>query len=199
MYGSLRPKPFVFAYEQSAVEIVCGPSCRPADEIFLDRCERNGVPVVKRRNGGGTVVLGPGMVITVIVGERYGAAAAACFTAIHDAMIALLRDAGVGNVVRNGISDLSINDRKILGSSLYLGTHPPFYYYQSSLLVAPDLSLFEQYLSHPPREPAYRRHRSHRDFCTSLADEGCPVPPDLVRDLFATRLAKLLLRAGTEG
>jgi lipoate-protein ligase A len=200
MYGAVQPKPFVFVYEQHSVEVVYGPSCRCDNEIRLDRCEADGVPVMERRNGGGTVVLGPGMVITLIVGERNRQASATdYFSAIHDAMIALLSEAGIKGVVRNGISDCALNNRKILGSSLYIGTRPPLYYYQSSLLVAPDLSLFERYLHHPPREPAYRQHRSHRDFCTSLEAEGYSPSPDAVRKLFAARLAKLLVGAKTEG
>jgi lipoate-protein ligase A len=139
------------------------------------------------------------MVITIIVGERNGTIpATAYFTTIHDAMIGLLSEVGVKGIMRSGISDCALNDRKILGSSLYLGTRPPLYYYQSSILVAPDLSLFERYLHHPPREPAYRRHRSHGDFCTSLAAEGYSLTPDVVRNFFASRLAKLLPGAKTE-
>ncbi len=57
------------------------------------------------------------------------------------------------------------------GYTLYLGNNPFLYYYQASLLVNPDLSLFERYLYYPPREPSYRRGRPHREFCTSLTEE----------------------------
>jgi lipoate---protein ligase len=192
LYGAIRPKPFIFVYEHSSTEIVHGPSCRREEEIRLEKCQEDGVPVVERRNGGGTVVLSPGMVVTVIVGERYNLSAAVCFNRIHDAMIALLSGAGIPDIVRNGISDLSINNRKILGSSLYLGTRPSFYYYQSSLLVAPDLSLFERYLYYPPREPGYRHRRPHRDFCTSLAQEGHAIAAPTVVELISARLPEYL-------
>jgi lipoate-protein ligase A len=41
-------------------------------------------------------------------------------------------------------------------------------YYSASLLVKPDVSLVERYLRHPPREPEYRRGRSHREFMGAL-------------------------------
>ncbi len=192
LYGALRPKPFVFVYEHCSTEIVHGPSCRREEEIRLEKCQEDGVPVVERRNGGGTVVLSPGMVVTLIVGERYNASATACFNRIHDAMIALLSGAGIPDIVRSGISDLSMNYRKILGSSLYLGTRPSFYYYQSSLLVAPDLSLFERYLYPPPHEPGYRHHRSHCDFCTSLAEEGYAIAASTVVELISARLPEYM-------
>ena len=104
MYGALQPKPFVHVYEPQSIEVVHGPSCRPDDEIFLDRCKTDGVSVVERRSGG-------------------------------------LAERGITGIARSGISDCAINGRKILGSSIYLGTNPPLFYYQSSLLVDPDMTL----------------------------------------------------------
>lgn len=184
MYGALQPKPFIYAYKQEHIEIVHGPSCRREEEIHIGRCEADHIPVIERRSGGGTVVLAPGMVIVVIVGERsHIKGATDCFNTIHDAMISLLSDCGVLGIVRDGISDCAIGSRKILGSSLYMGTHPPFYYYQSSLLVDPDISLFGRYLKYPPREPEYRNHRTHEEFCTSLVACGIRLNADAVARL----------------
>ena len=193
MYGALQPKPFIFVYEQRRIEVVHGPSCQPQKEINLDRCLNDDVAIEERRGGGGTVVLGPGMIITIIVGERSGILPATVyFNRIHDAMIALFDDVGISGVTRNGVSDLAIKNRKILGSSLYLGTRPRYYYYQSSLLVAPDFSLFERYLCHPSREPDYRMHRSHCDFCTSLVAEGFSVTAATLGEVFFSRLSGYL-------
>jgi lipoate-protein ligase A len=35
-------------------------------------------------------------------------------------------------------------------------------------LINADLSLIDRYLKHPPREPDYRRGRSHLDFVMSV-------------------------------
>jgi lipoate-protein ligase A len=113
LYGSLQQKPFVFVYEQKVLEIVYGPSCDPEKEIYLDRCSADGVSVMKRRGGGGTVVLAPGMVVTIFVGERHtGDRALDYFNAIHDGMIALFHNCSVKTIVKKGISDLSIGGRK---------------------------------------------------------------------------------------
>jgi len=195
LFGALQPKPFVSVYRQSAIEVVHGPSCRrPVDEIYLDRCDNDGIPVIERRGGGGTVVLAPGMVVTIVVGQRIVThPATTYFKRIHDVMIGILERIGIRGIEKSGISDLSLHDRKILGSSLYMGTNPPFFYYQSSLLVAPDLSLFEKYLRYPPREPDYRRKRSHGSFCTSLCEEGYTVTADAIYHLFSKQLTPLLL------
>lgn len=193
MYGARMPKPFVYAYETDSVCVVHGPSCRIENEICTEECTRDDIPVFRRRTGGGTVVLSPGMVVTVIVGEREGSKAAPWyFDRIHDAMIHLLADTGISPIKRDGISDLSCNGRKILGSSLYLGSTPRLYYYQSSFMISSDITLLSRYLHHPPREPQYRASRSHGEFCTTLSKEGFAITAENVVTLFNDRLSSLL-------
>ena len=195
LYGALQAKPFVYTYEPSKTEIVHGPSCRKRDEeIFLNHCRVDAVAIMERRGGGGTVLLAPGMVVTVVVGEREKSIPATFyFDRIHNAIITLFEETGISGIEKCGISDLALGGRKILGSSLYMGVHPELFYYQSSLLVDPDLSLFDQYLRHPPREPEYRRNRSHREFCTSLAEEGYVYGINEIRTILDAELAGLLL------
>ena len=197
MFGAVQKKPFVFAYAQDRVEVVGGPSCKEDREVHTDRCIDDGIAFIERRGGGGTVVLAPGMVITVIVGERpTDAGAVTIFNSIHRCMINLLESAGVNGIVCCGISDLAIGNRKILGSSLYMGTSPNLYYYQSSLLVNPDLGLLGRYLRYPPREPHYRQGRDHSDFCTSLADADCTCTPETLCGLFNRQFGDCLQKSG---
>ncbi|KMQ50259.1 Lipoate-protein ligase A [Chitinispirillum alkaliphilum] len=173
MYGALCAKPYIHVYEQESVEVVHGPSCKPEDEIYLNRCSKDGVPVVERRGGGGTVVLSPGMLVTVIVGNRNtDQSPLEVFTYLHKAYISVLEQNGIENVSSRGISDLALDNKKILGSSLYMGRNPDYYYYQSCLMVESDISLLPLYLKHPPREPDYRIKRSHEEFCTTLKARG---------------------------
>jgi lipoate-protein ligase A len=191
--GAHAPKPYVFSYAQERVEAVHGPSCRKETELYLDKCNRDGVPVCRRRGGGGTVVLSPGMVITVVVGRRRkNEGAVRIFSRIHDAMIALLDPDGTLDIQKAGTSDLAINNRKILGSSLYLQRSPFLFYYQSSLMVTSDGGLLTSYLAHPPREPQYRQGRPHDVFCTSLSSEGCTLSPDAVVRMFNEGLDRCL-------
>ncbi len=172
IYGASQPKPFIHVYWQEQTEIVHGPSCKAEKEIHLKRCAKNGVPILERRGGGGTVVLSPGMLITVIVGNRQTKDGALdIFNRVHEGFIRALSCAGINDVEKMGISDLAIKGKKILGSSLYLGTRPMLYYYQSSLMVHSDTELIERYLLHPPKEPDYRQGRDHIQFCTTLKTE----------------------------
>jgi len=136
------------------------------------------------------VVLSPGMVITVVVGRRLkGERPADIFNRIHDAMIVLIDHFQTMSILKAGISDLTINGRKILGSSLYIQQTPPLYYYQSSLMVDSDKSLIDSYLSYPLKEPAYRQGRSHETFCTTLAEEGFLHSAGFIARLFNEQLA----------
>jgi len=175
--GAAGDKPFVYLYEQQQVEVVHGPSFVAEKEVFADRCEADGVPITERRGGGGTVVLSPGTLVIVAVGEKRGEreGAQGVFRRVNGAIIAALRRAGIDDAVEAGISDIAVGGRKALGSSLYMGSRPPFFYYQASLMVSNDLGLMDKYLRHPPREPEYRGGRGHGEFCTTLAECGLTV------------------------
>lgn len=185
LQGALSGKNlYVFTYIQSGTEIVHGPSCNIDDEINIDACRADNVRIVARRGGGGTVVLSDGMCITVVVGRRNGRYAQPIFNSIHQSMITVLVEAGVDGCERRGISDIAINDKKVLGSSMYLGNKPDYYYYQSSFMVSSDITLISKYLRYPPREPDYRQKRDHGEFCTTLSREGYVLGVETVADLF---------------
>jgi lipoate---protein ligase len=193
--GAAGEKPFVYIYEQQHVEVVHGPSFVAGDEVFTDRCEADGVPITERRGGGGTVVLSPGTLVIVAVGERRGGGrewAPGVFRRVNGAVIAALGRAGVGGAAEAGISDIAVGGRKVLGSSLYMGSRPPLFYYQSSLMVSDDLGLMDRYLRHPPREPEYRGGRGHGEFCTTLRERGLTVGTGELAGLIEAELRRAL-------
>jgi lipoate-protein ligase A len=194
LYGAMqKKKPFVFSYEQNTCEIVHGPSCKVLNEIHTDNCNAENVPIIERRGGGGTVVLSKGMCVLVVVGFRDGRHALPIFDSIHRAMITLLEQCGIKNLKQQGISDITIDDHKILGSSLYLGSKPQLYYYQSCLMVSSDIGLLNHYLKHPPKEPAYRNSRGHDSFCTTLHNEGYSLSVQTLCSLFRERLPDMIV------
>jgi len=94
-------------------------------------------------------------------------------------MIERLAEVGVPEVRCQGVSDLAVGDRKIGGSCIY--RTKGLLLYGTTLLVDPELSLLKRYLPHPPREPEYRRGRSHAEFVTSLAELGLPADVEKLR------------------
>ena len=99
---------------------------------------------------------------------------------------------GVRDLRPQGICDVAIDGRKVLGASLF--RRRTVLFYQSSLLVCCDLTLFGRYLRHPAREPDYRAHRAHAAFCTTLAEQGYRLTPGQVADA----LRPIVMRRVTE-
>jgi lipoate-protein ligase A len=158
-------------YEPSTLCAVLGASGRPEQDLLLENLREDGVPWLHRRGGGGTVVLGPGQVVLAVVTEvdspfKNKEYAAEINSWIVEALVCL----SIRGVHPAGISDLAIGEKKIVGTSIYRTRLVLFY--QASLLVHNDISLFTRYLAMPVKVPDYRRGRTHEEFCTTLAREG---------------------------
>ena len=176
--GAGTPQLKIYRYDRVAV--VVGRGGDPQREVDLAAADRSGVPVLRRAGGGCAVVLDRGnLVISLALPLPGLGAIRSAFNAISGWLIAGLSSCGVSQVAQRGISDLAVADRKLGGSCIYRTRG--LLYYSSTLLVAPDLTLIEQLLPHPVREPDYRRGRPHRDFLTSLAKLGVEDDPQEFR------------------
>jgi len=159
--------PRLHVYRFDAVAVVLGRGSRPEQELLVDNCMADGVPILRRRGGGCAVVLDPGNVIVSLALPTDGLANInRCFTSITSWLIDGLGKSGIHGVRREGVSDLALGDRKIAGSTMQ--RKKALVYHSASILVDPRIDLMERYLKHPPREPEYRGHRSHADFVGSL-------------------------------
>jgi lipoate-protein ligase A len=158
-------------YEPQTPCVVLGAAGKPEQDLILDALRRDGVSWMRRRGGGGTVVLGPGQVVLALVTEVDSPFRNREYAAqINSWIVEALRRLSITGVHPAGISDLAIREKKIVGTSIYRTRLVLFY--QASILVDADISLFTRYLTMPVRVPDYRRGRSHEEFCTTLAREG---------------------------
>ena len=161
-------------YEPPSLCAVLGAAGKPEQDLLLDRLEADGVPWLRRRGGGGTVILGPGQVVLAVVKEVSSPFRNKEYAAeINSWIIEAIEGLGIRGAHPEGISDLAIGEKKIVGTSIYRTRLVLFY--QASLLVSNDISIFTRYLAMPAKVPEYRRGRTHEDFCTTLAREGCAV------------------------
>lgn len=148
--------------------VVLGRGSRPEVELDLEACREDGVPIVRRMGGGAAVVLDPGgLTIAVVLPVPGFKDSLRWFRTISEPLIQALEALGAPGVTIEGVSDLALGDRKMAGACLYRSRG--LLYYSAFLLVEPAAELMERYLRHPPREPAYRRGRPHRDFVGALA------------------------------
>lgn len=151
---------------------VIGYSQQAEREANVYACRQDGVPIIRRRGGGGAVVLLPGVLcITIAFKSKQSESPYHFFKVINQLLIDILENKFcVKNLVYTGISDIAINDKKILGCSIFKSRD--LFFYQGSLLVNPELHRINQYLNHPSKEPDYRNGRKHGEFITSLEKAG---------------------------
>ena len=147
--------------------IVLGKGSKPEVELHLEVCLDDDIPLRRRLGGGCAVVLDPGnVIVSVVLPTRGIKDNTRYFHALSDWLIQGLHSLGIDGIQREGTSDLTFEDRKVAGASIYRTAE--YLYYSATLLVDPQFELIERYLQHPPREPQYRRGRSHRDFLIPL-------------------------------
>ncbi len=147
--------------------VVLGRSSKLELELHHDRCLTDGVPVLRRRGGGCAVVLDPGnLIISLVLPVPGFGHVDRLWRGLTGWLLDGLEAAGLPGLYQDGICDLVHQDRKVGGAAMYRARD--LVYYSTTLLLEPDVARMERYLPHPPREPAYRRGRSHRDFVGAL-------------------------------
>ena len=179
-----------FLWVPDDVYVVLGNSNKPHENLNEDKITEDGVQVYKRPSGGETVVLTPNtLVISIKIMQDKFADPQRYFRYFNQKIIQGLENAGVQNVNYRGISDVAINSRKILGSSIYRKRKAVFYH--AVLNISEPVETIERYIKHPTKEPDYRKGRSHKEFVTSLHNEGYPFSVEQLRDALKVALSEI--------
>ncbi len=150
--------------------VVMGSSERPEQVVYSEACVRRGVEVLKRSTGGGSVLQTAGVLnYSLITPAPASLDPKIGFRPGLDLICAILAAFGVVGKA-TGTSDVAVGDRKISGNAQARRWKAVLVH--GTLLVDFDYDLADAVLKHPPREPAYRRARSHRDFLVTLRSLG---------------------------
>jgi lipoate-protein ligase A len=173
--------------------LILGSSNKSETSLFIEKVNAEGVPVIKRPSGGEAVILSQNTIVSAALfitdkldnPHHY-------FVIANTAIIKALTNLGISNLHQKGISDISIKEKKILGSSIYRKKNKIFYH--SVLNVSEDISRISYFLRHPKKEPDYRKGRSHLDFVTSLKREGYGFSLDTIKAEIESELSKIILK-----
>jgi lipoate-protein ligase A len=177
------------SWEPEKTVIVLGRGNKEEQEVYAHRCQEENIPILRRRGGGGTVVLYPGiLVVSLVTHVKHQYQFKNYFRQINDMIIEALEIVGISGLNQQGHSDICIHEKKILGSSMYRSKEILFY--TASLMVSNDLHIIDRYLKHPSKEPEYRRGRSHQDFLTTIIHEYPEITLGIVRNALDTLLPK---------
>jgi|SRR5579883_907739 len=155
-------------WELSTYAAVVGSGGSVAIDVNLAACEADGVPVLRRSSGGGTVLLGPGCLCFSLVLHYERAQGLNEIPASNRYILARITKALTPVVasMREGTSDLAVNGVKFSGNAQQRKrTH---FLHHGTLLCGFDLARVSKYLNPPERQPDYRRNRPHAEFIANL-------------------------------
>lgn len=172
--------PAVALWRPAGVTAAIGLGQSPAVELDEDAMRRDGVALVRRQSGGGAVLLYPGVLCWEALASLEAMGGTACEWSIRRAyafltqpVLGALRGMGL-DAAQAGICDISLPGRDGGAARKLAGTaqlrRRNMVLVHGSLLVDPDMAMLPRYLRTPSEEPEYRRGRTHRDFCLSVAE-----------------------------
>ena len=173
---------FLWFWESNVPFVVVGYGQRIDDSVEVDRCRVAGVPVLRRRSGGGTVIQGPGCLTYGITLPLASNAALARVDStnrwIMEAQAEALQELTGLPVGIDGHTDLTLGmadgKRKFSGNAQRRTRTAVLFH--GTFLHGADLGLMGRFLKLPEDRPAYRGSRSHLDFLALL-----PVQPAEIR------------------
>ena len=152
--------------------VVLGSSNKKELEVNEENCAVDGIDVLKRYGGGGTVVLYKDSLVvsvgcwvkSIYDNDKY-------FRLMNETIISCLTDLRPAvKFSQRGYSDIVVGEKKIAGTSLFRSRK--YMLYQASVLIDLDIELVNRALRHPTKEPDYRKGRSHSDFLSDLKSFG---------------------------
>lgn len=169
----------LFVWHPEETSLVLGQSNHPESSLISENVIQDQIPVYKRPSGGETVILTNNMlVVSVAFRVKSLHNPKIYFEKINHAIIQALESQGVKGLYQRGISDISIHQKKILGSSIYRTTEKMFYH--AVLNISESIDTISKYIAHPAKEPDYRQGRSHKEFVTSLSEAGYNLSYDIL-------------------
>jgi lipoate-protein ligase A len=173
-------------WELASPAAVVGAGGSVTADVNVAACELDGVPVVRRASGGGTVLLGPGCLCFSLVLAYDSAPGLEDIRAsnrhVLDRIARALRPLVEARF--EGTSDLAVDGVKISGNAQQRKRR--HFLHHGTILCGFDIALITRYLRAPERQPDYRRNRPHAEFVTNLS----AAIPDVKRQLAAEWHAK---------
>lgn len=163
------PRETLRLWEPAQVMAVVGRGSRTTEDLRLEACHAQGVPVLRRTSGGLSILTGPGCLMYSVVLSLELRPHLKAVDEAHQFVLGTVCRALqplVPGIARKGTSDLTLRLRKVSGNSLQLKRRALLYH--GTLLYSFPLELIETLLAMPPRSPEYREGRSHREFVDNL-------------------------------
>lgn len=167
-------------WESPTPFVVVGYANKVASEVNVAACEANGIPILRRCSGGGTVVQGPGCLNYAVILRITETGPTRSISAANQCVMERVRHAISQLLASNsqlriaGHTDLALGDKKFSGNAQRRRKN--FLLFHGSLLLNFHLPLISELLNMPSLQPDYRDDRAHEHFIMNL-----DLPPEAVK------------------
>ena len=170
-------------WESALMFIVLGRISSVEDDLIRSAVIRDGIPVLRRCSGGGTVLQGPGCLNYSLILNKEDYPVIADLKKSYSFILQRIVDAfGTFNVQTQWFphSDIAFvsNHKKFSGNAQKRGRKHILHH--GTMLYDFNLSSIDEYLAIPKLKPEYRRDRPHLDFLDNL-----PVAADKIKQIIA--------------
>lgn len=196
-HSTLSPLEVLRVWSFDSPVVVMGRASRVGEEVCLERCNADGVPVLRRASGGSTIVAGPGCLMYSVQVSYAQRPAWRSLDQAHGEVMRRIRDAVTASlavfglekpIALQGTCDLTDGAYKFSGNALRCKRHAMIYH--GTILLDMPLEWIDRYLLEPPRQPEYRERRPHGSFVRNLLHAT-----SIDRMIFERELTRQLRRA----
>ncbi len=165
--------PLLRLWELRDEAVVVGIAQKPDGYVERAACAADGLPVLRRFSGGGTVCIIKGCVVFSVIMPLGGALAAYDVSGAYQHILSPAIAALCRVNIPAGLEppcDMVVQGRKIAGCAQAQKRGAVLVH--GSVLVDADIARIERYLKHPDVAPRYRAGRAHAQFVQNLSAYG---------------------------
>ena len=184
--------------------IVMGRSNEPGQWVDSAAAEADGIPVVRRISGGGTVYhdrdnlnysfIMPRALLNRCCGlAGEGALSTSAYIDFFRGLVIRALSAQGGSWTATGTSDISLNGLKVSGNAQRIARRAVLHH--GTLMLRCPLAAIERYLPIPPDRPGV----SHADFITGLSEQGYSTDMSVIRQSLAEEFSRCILAEAADG
>ncbi|MDA7979605.1 MAG: lipoate--protein ligase family protein [Pirellulales bacterium] len=172
-------------WSPTSLAVILGRHSKVQEEVNLDYCQRQGIPILRRMSGGATVLIGPGCLMYSVLLSYDARPDLRELSVAHDFVLGRLASV-ISGATTCGTSDLVIGNRKFSGNALRCRRN--YLLYHGTLLYEFPLEKIESALRMPPRAPDYRNGRSHKEFLANLSATQAEIRQALIAAFDADKI-----------
>ncbi len=178
-------------WETPSFCIVLGRVSKETLDVKKEKAIRDGVKVVRRMSGGGTVLLGPGCLNYSLILSLSNRPELKDIKKSYEYILGNICDSfkNIGIKAKfEPLSDITIGGKKFSGNSQWRKKN--FMLHHGTILHDFPIDKIEKYLKMPAEEPPYRKGRSHSEFLCNAGAKAMDIKK-VIEKAFTTEVIRI--------